>query len=238
MSATRGCRTSSTSPSRPQRPATPPACGAPRCRVPPGAGRLCPPAGRQRSRTADLPRQPRHGPRGAADPLCQGEPHPRRAAAAAQARLRAHVLHARRAGRLLRRRGRDERNGRRPAARQDMFPTQVTDWQTQTGSARRRSAPVRPSPTRRTRSNCCSPSSPSFAPTIPALEYGATFIRYSHHGVLAMSRIDAAANASTSSSRTAGRPSATITFQTSTPSSSWSVLFGGGSRRPRERTGR
>ena len=51
---------------------------------------------------------------------------------AAAARLRPAVPPARRAGRLLRRRGRDDRPRRRQGRRaQDMFPTQVDEWKTQ-----------------------------------------------------------------------------------------------------------
>ena len=114
-------------------------------------------------------------------------------------------------------------------ARQDMFPTQVTDWQTQ---------PRVGSPAIGTGSSFADTTNPIelLLPQLsqlradnPALEYGATFIRYSHHGVLAMSRIDAAAKREYLVLTNSGTSGATITIPTSTPSSSWSVLFGGGS---------
>jgi glycosidase len=114
-------------------------------------------------------------------------------------------------------------------ARQDMFPTQVTDWQTQ---------PRVGSPAVGTGSSFADTTNPIelLLPQLsqlradnPALESGATIIRYSHHGVLAMSRIDAAAKREYLVLTNSATTSATITFQTSTPSSSWSTLFGGGS---------
>ena len=115
------------------------------------------------------------------------------------------------------------------AARQDMFPTQVTDWQTQPRVA---------SPAIGTGSSFADTTNPielllpqlsALRADNPALEYGATFIRYSRHGVLATSRIDATAKREYLVLTNNGTGSATITFQTSTPNSSWNVLFGGGS---------
>ena len=67
---------------------------------------------------ADLPREPRHGPRGRARPQPLGRRERRRAAEARPARARSALPPARRAGRLLRRRGRDgghrRRQGRAP----------------------------------------------------------------------------------------------------------------------------
>ena len=60
----------------------------------------------------------------------------------------------------------------------------------------------------------------------PALESGATIVRYAHHGVLAMSRIDAAAKREYLVLTNNGTDPAQVTVQTSTPSSAWEVLFG------------
>ncbi len=112
-------------------------------------------------------------------------------------------------------------------ARQDMFPTQVTDWQTQDRVG---------SPAIGTGSSFDDTTNPielllpqlsTLRADNPALESGATFIRYSHHGVLATSRIDTAAKREYLVLTNSGTGSAKITFPTSTPSSSWSVLFGG-----------
>ncbi len=81
-------------------------------------------------RAADVPRQPRHGPRRAEDPGALARER-RRAAAARAARPRPALPPARRADRLygdevgIVGRGGDQQ------ARQDLFPTQVDEWRTQ-----------------------------------------------------------------------------------------------------------
>ena len=85
-----------------------------RARDPARRRRLLPrPLGRRRD-AADLPRQPRHGPRRAPDRERFAR-EPARSCSTVSARLRPDVSASRRAGRPLRRRGRDDRPRRRPA---------------------------------------------------------------------------------------------------------------------------
>ena len=136
---------------------------------------------------------------------------------------------ARRAGRLVRRRGRDHRDRRR----QGGAPGHVPDAGRPTGGPRRVGSP--PIGTGSSFADTTNPIE-LLLPQLselradnPALEYGASYIRYSHHGVLAVSRIDAASKREYLVLTNSGTSGAKITFQTSTPSSSWNVLFGGGS---------
>jgi glycosidase len=114
-------------------------------------------------------------------------------------------------------------------ARQDMFPTQVSDWKTQsrvgspaigTGS----SFDVTDNPI-----ELLLPQLSQLRADNPALGYGATFIRYAHDNVLAVSRIDAAAKREYLVLTNNALGDAQVTVQTSTPSSSWDVLFGSAS---------
>ncbi len=113
-------------------------------------------------------------------------------------------------------------------ARQDMFPTQVAEWQTQ---------PRLGSPPIGTGSSFDVTDNPievrleelsQLRRDNPALGYGATIIRYSRRTVLAVSRIDAAARREYLVLTNSGTSSSKITVQTATPSSGWDVLFGGG----------
>ncbi len=115
------------------------------------------------------------------------------------------------------------------AAREDMFPTQVSDWQTEsrvgspsigTGS----SFDVKNDPI-----ELLLPQLSQVRQDNPALEYGATIVRYAHDNLLAMSRIDATAKREYLVLTNSGTSPAQLTIQTATPSSSWNVLFGGGS---------
>ncbi len=110
-------------------------------------------------------------------------------------------------------------------ARQDMFPTQVGEWQTQ---------PRVGSPAIGTGSSFDDTTNPielqlpvlaQLRAENPALEYGATIIRYSHQKVLAMSRIDATAKREYLVLTNSDTSDHTITIQTATPSSTWDVLF-------------
>ena len=77
----------------------------------------------------DVPRQSRHGPGRTHDREPGLRRHRRSAAAAGPARLQPALPPPRRARRHVRGRGRDDGSGGDKAARQDMFPTQVRDWQ-------------------------------------------------------------------------------------------------------------
>ena len=111
-------------------------------------------------------------------------------------------------------------------ARQDMFPTQVGEWQTQ---------PRVGSPSIGTGSSFDDTTNPielqlpvlaQLRAANPALEYGATIIRYAHQTVLAMSRVDAAAQREYVVLTNRDTSDHTITIQTATPSSTWDVLYG------------
>lgn len=113
-------------------------------------------------------------------------------------------------------------------ARQDMFPTKVAEWQTQ---------PRLGSPAIGTGSSFAVTSNPielrleqlsRLREDNPALAAGATIVRHAHQSVLAVSRIDAAARREYLVVTNSGTTAATITVQTSTPSSGWNVLFGSG----------
>ena len=114
-------------------------------------------------------------------------------------------------------------------ARQDMFPTQVEEWQTQD---RVGSPPIGTGSSFAVTNNPIElllPQLSQLRANNPALEYGATIIRYAHQSVLATSRIDATAKREYLVVTNAGTSPATITVQTATPSSSWNVLFGSSS---------
>lgn len=112
------------------------------------------------------------------------------------------------------------------AARQDMFPTQVSDWQTQ---PRVGSPPIGTGSSFDVHNNPLETLLPQLAAiraANPALEYGASIVRYAHQSVLAVSRIDAAAKREYLVLANSGTSPATIEIQTATPDSRWSVLFG------------
>ncbi|HVS84712.1 MAG TPA: alpha-amylase family glycosyl hydrolase [Gaiellaceae bacterium] len=111
-------------------------------------------------------------------------------------------------------------------ARQDMFPTQVTEWQDQ---------PRVGSPPIGTGSSFDVTGNPieariealsALREQVPALETGASIVRYSHHSQLAVSRIDAAAQREYLTVFNSDTAPATLTFPTATPSSGWTSLFG------------
>ena len=111
-------------------------------------------------------------------------------------------------------------------ARQDMFPTQVTDWQTQD---RVGSPPIGTGSSFAVHNNPLESLFPQLAAiraANPALEYGASIVRYAHQNVLAVSRIDAHARREYLVLINSGTSAATLTIPTATPSSAWNVLFG------------
>ena len=114
------------------------------------------------------------------------------------------------------------------AARQDMFPTQVPDWQTQ---------PRIGSPPIGTGSSFDVTTNPielelkqlgALRDANPALSTGWTIVRYAKGGVLAVSRIDPAAKREYLELFDNGADAASVTVTTATPSSTWTPLLGGG----------
>jgi glycosidase len=112
------------------------------------------------------------------------------------------------------------------AARQDMFPTKVAEWQTE---ERVGSPPIG------TGSSFDVTSSPVTAglralgalrEAHPALSTGASFVRYAREGVLAVSRVDLDARREYVAAFNAGEEPATVVLQTVTPASAWAPLYG------------
>ena len=114
------------------------------------------------------------------------------------------------------------------ASRQDMFPTQVPDWQTQ---------PRVGSPPIGTGSSFDVTNNPlelelkqlgALRESDPALATGATIVRLAKGGLLAISRIDAAGRREYLELFNNGAAPASATVTTATPSSTWTALLGGG----------
>lgn len=114
-------------------------------------------------------------------------------------------------------------------ARQDMFPTQVTEWKTEQrvgsppiGSGSSFSEPQHPISQRlrvlgRLRD------------TVPALSTGASFVRYAQGKVLAVSRIDGNDRREVLAVFNSDTAAATVSVTTSTPSAGWTALLGSAS---------
>ena len=114
------------------------------------------------------------------------------------------------------------------ATRQDMFPTQVPDWQTQ---------PRVGGPPIGTGSSFDVTNNPielelkqlgALRDANPVLSTGATIVRLAKGGLLAISRIDAADRREYLELFNNGVSPATETVTTATPSSTWTPLLGGG----------
>jgi glycosidase len=114
------------------------------------------------------------------------------------------------------------------AARQDLFPTQVAEWQAE---ERVGSPPIG------TASSFDLVSHPvsehlralgKLRAEHPALSTGGTFVRLAREGLLAVSRIDAQARREYLALFNAGEAPASVTIQTATPSSAWAQLLGPG----------
>jgi glycosidase len=112
------------------------------------------------------------------------------------------------------------------AARQDMFPTQVQEWQTQdrvgagaigTGSSFDVTAHPIEAELKRLG---------ALRDAHPALSTGASIVRYASGRVLVVSRIDAAAKREYVVALNAGATTEAVIVPTSTPSSTWSALLG------------
>ena len=114
------------------------------------------------------------------------------------------------------------------AAREDMFPTKVTDWQTE---SRVGSPPIG------TGSSFAVVDNPiesqlrtlsALRDANPALSTGASVVRYSRGAVLVVSRIDFATGKELVTAFNNGDSPARVTVQTATPGATWNVLFGTG----------
>jgi glycosidase len=113
------------------------------------------------------------------------------------------------------------------AARQDMFPSQVSDWQTQTR--------VGGSPIGKGSSFDVTNPLEAHLETLaglrddyPALSTGASVVRRAQDAVLVVSRIDAATGREVVAAFNNGNTAATVTVPTATPGASWKVVFGTG----------
>jgi glycosidase len=115
------------------------------------------------------------------------------------------------------------------AARQDMFPTQVTDWRTQ---------PRLGSPAIGTGSSFDVTANPielelkklsALRDANPALGSGWSIVRYAKGGLLAVSRIDAAARQEYLALFNNSAAASSVTVTTGTPSATWTALLGSGS---------
>ena len=113
------------------------------------------------------------------------------------------------------------------AARQDMFPTQVPDWQTQdrvgeppigTGSSFDVTNPLEGHLTELA----------ALRDANPELSTGASVVRYAKQAVLVVSRIDAATDREVVVAFNNGDTPATVTVKTATPGATWSVAYGTG----------
>jgi hypothetical protein len=113
------------------------------------------------------------------------------------------------------------------AAREDMFPTQVSDWKTEArvggppignGSSFDVSSPLEPFLTQLA----------ALRDAHPELSTGASVIRYAKDAVLVVSRIDETTGREVVTAFNNGGTAATVTVQTATPGATWSVAFGTG----------
>jgi glycosidase len=113
------------------------------------------------------------------------------------------------------------------AARQDMFPTQVQDWQTQ---QRVGSPPIGKGSSFDVAKNPIATELAQLGAlrdANPALSRGWSVTRYAKGGLLAVSRIDPVTKRETLAVFNNGAGSAAVTVKTATPSSKWSQVHGG-----------
>jgi alpha-amylase len=111
-------------------------------------------------------------------------------------------------------------------ARQDMFPTQVSDWQTQ---PRVGSPPIGKGSSFDVTNNPLEAEMKQLGAlreTNPALGSGWTVPRYAKGGVLVVSRIDPATRTEYLEAFNNGDTAAGLTVQTATPSAEWQTLLG------------
>ena len=115
------------------------------------------------------------------------------------------------------------------AARQDMFPTQVSDWQTAT---RVGSAPIGKGSSFDVTNNPLGAQMKTLASVRdahPELATGASVVRLASGAVLVVSRLDLATGHEVVTAFNNGSTAATVTVPTSTPGATWSIVFGSGS---------
>ena len=113
------------------------------------------------------------------------------------------------------------------AAREDMFPTQVSDWQTE---ARVGGPPIRNGSS----FDVVNPLEAHLQQLAtlrddhPELATGASVVRRAQGGVLVVSRVDASTGHEVVVAFNNGDTAATVTVPTATPGASWSIAFGSG----------
>jgi glycosidase len=114
------------------------------------------------------------------------------------------------------------------AARQDMFPTQVSEWRTE---ARVGSAPIGAGSSFDVTDNPIETQLDTLSglrDRYPALATGASVVRYASGPVLVVSRIDVSTGGEVVAAFNNGDSPARVTVAAGTPGSTWSVDFGGG----------
>jgi glycosidase len=114
------------------------------------------------------------------------------------------------------------------AARQDFFPTSVTEWQTE---ERVGSPPIGSGSSFDLVTHPIAVHVRALAAlreAHPALSTGASFVRVAREGTLVVSRIDEAARREYLAAFNASEEPASVTVQTATPASSWAALLGTG----------
>jgi len=114
------------------------------------------------------------------------------------------------------------------AARQDMFPTQVQDWQTQ---PRVGSPPIGKGSSFDVTTNPIELRLRALAKLRdenPALSTGASIVRYAKGKLLAVSRIDFSSRQELVAAFNSNASPAQITISTATPSTGWTALLGSG----------
>ncbi len=114
------------------------------------------------------------------------------------------------------------------AARQDMFPTRVADWQTE---ARVGSRPIGGGSSFDVTDNPIESrlrALSALRDEYPALATGASVVRYAQGQVLVVSRIDLSSGAELVEGFNDGDAPARVSVATATPGAAWSVIFGSG----------
>ena len=115
------------------------------------------------------------------------------------------------------------------AARQDMFPTQVSAWQTE---ARVGSPPIGKGSAFDVTSNPLGAQMKSLAAVRdahPELATGSSVVRYAKDAVLVISRLDLATGHEVMTAFNNGTTPATVTVPSASPNATWSIVFGSGS---------
>jgi glycosidase len=115
------------------------------------------------------------------------------------------------------------------AARQDMFPTQVSDWQTE---PRVGSPPIGKGSGFDVASNPLGLQMKALAAVRdahPELSTGASVVRHAANAVLVISRLDLASGHEVVTAFNNGTTPATVSVSTSSPNATWSIVFGSGS---------